>query len=171
MEQILKKGNAGRYPRLDTILLVEEFVRENSGKFKKKQLWEALPKKIMYQTYSLIVDYLIYSDKISIDGEGKFVWEGSKKMRKNEFILERIKSILEKYGIKRAGLFGSYSRGEEKRDSDIDIVIEFKGSLLELIKLEDKLHKLLNKKIDLITYKGINPLLKRNILDEEVRII
>ena len=171
MEQILKKGNARRYPRLDTILLVEEFVRENSGKFKKKQLWEALPKKIMYQTYSLIVDYLIYSDKISVDGEGKFVWEGKKKMRRNEFILERIKSILEKYGIKRAGLFGSYSRGEEKRDSDIDIVIEFKGSLLELIKLEDKLHKLLNKKIDLITYKGINPLLKRNILDEEVRII
>jgi len=172
MEQInIKKKNSGRYPRLDTILLVESFIRNNSGNFSKRQLWEALPKRIMYQTYSVIIDYLIYSNKLSIDKEGNITWKESKEMRVNEFLLERIKAILVKYGVKKAGLFGSYSRGEERSNSDVDIVIEFKGSLLDLVKLEEELGRSLNRRIDLITYKGINRLLKKNILEEEIKII
>ena|SRR3989344_7479852 len=172
MEQInIKKKNSGRYPRLDTILLVESFIRNNSGNFSKRQLWEALPKRIMYQTYSVIIDYLIYSNKLSIDKEGNITWKESKEMRVNEFLLERIKAILVKYGVKKAGLFGSYSRGEERSNSDVDIVIEFKGSLLDLVKLEEELGRSLNRRIDLITYKSINRLLKKNILEEEIKII
>lgn len=70
----LKKQEGFRYPRLDTVLLVEKFIKYHDGEFKKKSLWEALPKKIMYQTYSLIIDYLLLSGKISVDSEGKIGW-------------------------------------------------------------------------------------------------
>ena len=70
----LRKKAPARYPRLDTVLMVEEFIRENDGEFRKKQLWEALPKRMMYQTFSLIIDYLLISGKISVDAEGKIGW-------------------------------------------------------------------------------------------------
>ena len=73
MIRIRKKAQA-RYPRLDTVLMVEEFIKRYDGEFRKKQLWEALPKKVMYQTFSLIIDYLIISGKISVDAEGKIGW-------------------------------------------------------------------------------------------------
>jgi len=63
-----------RYPKLNTVLMVEEFIKEHDGEFKKKELWERLPKKMMYQTFSLIIDYLVYSGKISVDSEGKIGW-------------------------------------------------------------------------------------------------
>ena len=63
-----------RYPRLDTVLMVEKFIKENDGEYRKKQLWEALPKKMMYQTFSVIIDYLLISGKISVDAEGKIGW-------------------------------------------------------------------------------------------------
>ncbi len=69
-----KKENILRYPRLDTILMVEEFIKRNDGEFKKRRLWESLPKKMMYQTFDLIIRYLLYSRKISIDSEGKIGW-------------------------------------------------------------------------------------------------
>jgi len=63
-----------RYPRLDTVLMVEEFIKKHDGEFKKLALWEALPKKMMYQTFCVIIEYLLYSRKISIDLEGKIGW-------------------------------------------------------------------------------------------------
>ena len=63
-----------RYPRLDTVLMVEAVIRKNDGELKKRALWESLPKKMMYQTFCVIIDYLLYSRKISIDSEGKVGW-------------------------------------------------------------------------------------------------
>ena len=71
---ILQKEDILRYPRLDTVLMVEDFIKEHDGKFKKRKLWESLPKKMMYQTFCVIIDYLLYSRKISIDSEGKIGW-------------------------------------------------------------------------------------------------
>lgn len=62
------------YPRLDTILTVEEFIRDHSGEFKKRPLWEHLPKRMMYQTYCVIFNYLAASGKIAVDREGKVGW-------------------------------------------------------------------------------------------------
>ena len=62
------------YPRLDNVLMVETFIYKYSGEFKKKALWEALPKKMMYQTYSIIIDYLLETGKISVDADGKIGW-------------------------------------------------------------------------------------------------
>lgn len=86
-------------------------------------------------------------------------------------IKRKIIPVLRREGVKRARIFGSYARGEQKKGSDIDILIEFDGSLLDLVGIEIEIKKLLKKKIDLLTYGGISPYLKDRILKEEVRII
>lgn len=73
--KLLKQENPlARFPRLDTVLFVEEHIKKYDGEFRKKQLWESLPRKMMYQTFSLILDYLIVSGKVSVDSEGKIGW-------------------------------------------------------------------------------------------------
>ena len=54
--------------------MVEEFIKEHDGEFKKRKLWESLPKKMMYQTFDVIIHYLLYSNKIAIDAERKIGW-------------------------------------------------------------------------------------------------
>ena len=60
-------------PQLDTILMVEEKIQEMDYP-KKTELWKALPKKVMYQTFCVIIDYLEHSGKILIDKDGSIVW-------------------------------------------------------------------------------------------------
>lgn len=62
------------YPQLDTVLMVEEFIKEHSGEYKKRALWEHLPRKMMYQTFQIVYDYLLESQKIARDSEGKIAW-------------------------------------------------------------------------------------------------
>ncbi len=98
-----------------------------------------------------------------------------KKSKANENI-KKIKSkivpLLRKNKIKKAGIFGSYVRGEQKKNSDIDILIEPpKGIGLGFVRIALELEDKLGRKVDLITYKSIHPLLKKRILNEEVRII
>lgn len=90
-----------------------------------------------------------------------------------EQIKKRIKPILKESNVKKAGIFGSYARGEEKKNSDIDILIDLDKnlSLLKLIELKIKLEKILKKKVDLIEYSTIHPLIKKNALEEEVKIL
>jgi len=83
MEGIMEKPTSARYPRLDTVLALEEFIKKHDGEYKKKQMWENLPKKIMYPTFSLIIDYLLVSRKISVDAEGKIGWIFYPELTKN----------------------------------------------------------------------------------------
>lgn len=91
--------------------------------------------------------------------------------------VEEIKSIiiplLKEYDIKRAALFGSLVRGEETDESDIDLLVELpeKSSLLDLAGLKIDLEELLAKKVDVLTYDSLYPLLKDRILDEKVAIL
>ena len=73
MAQTFKKQIL-HYPQLDTVLMVEEFVKEKSGDYKKRSLWESLPRKMMYQTFCVIFDYLLESGKIAVDKDGKVAW-------------------------------------------------------------------------------------------------
>lgn len=99
------------------------------------------------------------------------------KTNKSKTSLEKIKpkiiDILKKNKIKKAGIFGSYARGEQKKKSDIDILIEPTDdmSLLDFSGLKIELEDNLGKKIDLLSYNGIHPYLKKQILEGEVRII
>ena len=70
----LAKTEVLHYPRLDTVLMVEDFVRKHSGEYTKTALWQKLPRRVMYQTYCLILDYLGESAKVSVDREGKVGW-------------------------------------------------------------------------------------------------
>ena len=88
-----------------------------------------------------------------------------------EKIKKKIVPLLKKNKVVRAGIFGSYARGEETKDSDIDILVEIDRSLLDLVGLEMDLKKALKIKVDLLTYGGISPYLRDKILSEEVRII
>jgi len=74
MKQEFRRKNILHYPQLDTVLMVEEFIRKHSGEYKKRSLWESLPKKMMYQTFCVIFDYLLYSNKIALDRERKIAW-------------------------------------------------------------------------------------------------
>lgn len=90
MEQhIINKSeiNLLRYPRLDTVLMVEQTIKDYSGEYKIYQLWKHLPKKVMYQTYKVILAYLLDINKIAIDCEGKigYIWSPDYK-RKNKKI-------------------------------------------------------------------------------------
>lgn len=85
-EESMKRENILRYPRLDTVLMVEDFVKKHDGEYKKKKLWESLPKKMMYQTFCVILDYLSYSRKISIDAEGKIGWIYYSRQAKNYYL-------------------------------------------------------------------------------------
>ena len=62
------------YPQLDTVLMVEGFARKHSGEYRRKKLWAKLPRRMMYQTFCVIMDYLQYSGKIIIDKGGFVIW-------------------------------------------------------------------------------------------------
>ena len=85
---------------------------------------------------------------------------------------KRIEPTLQRYGIIRAAVFGSFARGESTKSSDIDLLVEFPKSatLLDLVGLTQDLETLLHRKVDVITYDSIHPLLKEEILSEKVAI-
>ncbi|MEK6906609.1 MAG: hypothetical protein AABW81_03235 [Nanoarchaeota archaeon] len=63
-----------RSPRLETVIMVEKFIEKNSGEFKKTELFNKLPKKIMWGTFNVILQYLYDNNKIGIDKEGYIVY-------------------------------------------------------------------------------------------------
>lgn len=90
-----------------------------------------------------------------------------------EEIKQRILPILQKYNIKRAGLFGSYARGEMREDSDIDILVEVADdiSLLDFVGIKLEIEEVLGKKIDLAEYNTIKPLIWERVIKEQVEIL
>jgi hypothetical protein len=60
-------------PTLDSILMVEK-VAQQMNYPRKTELWKALPKKMMYQTFCRIIDYLETSGKLMIDKDGRIIW-------------------------------------------------------------------------------------------------
>ncbi len=94
-------------------------------------------------------------------------------MRYIEQIKRKILPILKPYGVKRAGLFGSCVRESMRNDSDIDILVEIDKdiSLLDFVGLKLEIEEALGKKVDLVEYKAIKPLLRERILNEQVIIL
>lgn len=90
-----------------------------------------------------------------------------------EEIKEKILPTLKKYGVKRAGVFGSVVRGEATEDSDVDILVELpdEASLLDLAGLRIELVELLGGEVDVLTYDSLYHLLRDRILSEEVAIL
>ena len=129
----------------------------NGKKFKKKRIY--LGKDLPKEELSLKEEKA--DKKLNIE----------KKLKALDKLIPKIRDILKKNKIKKAGIFGSYARGEEKKDSDVDILVEFNGSLLKIVRLEREIEDKTRIKVDLLTYQSIHPLLRKRILNEEVRII
>ncbi len=83
-----------------------------------------------------------------------------------------VQPVLWKYPIKWASLFGSYARHEARKESDIDILVEFSAniSLLEFVTIQLELEDILGKKVDLVELSTLKPQLKSNILKEQIPI-
>jgi predicted nucleotidyltransferase len=88
-------------------------------------------------------------------------------------IRKKITPILKRYGVKRAGVFGSCARGEMKEDSDIDILVEIEKdlSLLDFVGLKLEIEEKLGRKVDLVEYCTVKPLLRERILNQQVAIL
>lgn len=75
-------------------------------------------------------------------------------------ILKENKAKISDCGIKKIGLFGSYIRGEQKKESDIDFLVEFhkgKKNYRNFIQINELMKKLFNKKVDIITEESLSP--------------
>jgi|WetSurMetagenome_2_1015567.scaffolds.fasta_scaffold1453890_1 uncharacterized protein len=84
---------------------------------------------------------------------------------------EHKESLSTKYHIEALGLFGSYSRNDYNKNSDVDILVEFTQSVgIELIDLADELEEILHKKVDIVTKKGIKPRYLQHILKDLVYV-
>jgi uncharacterized protein len=87
-----------------------------------------------------------------------------------EKILKKNKSYLKKkYHVEKIGIFGSYARGQEYNDSDVDILVTFSDSIgWEFIDLQEYLQEILGLTVDLVTIKALKPQLRDSILNEVV---
>jgi len=84
-------------------------------------------------------------------------------------ILRNTKDFLEKkYGVKSLAVFGSFTRGEEKPDSDMDILVEFSRPVgfFTFLDLEQHLSDKLGIKVDLVTKNALKPKIGKGILHE-----
>jgi len=83
--------------------------------------------------------------------------------------LKKHKDLLKKFKVKRIGLFGSYVRGEQKKHSDIDFLVEFEEpSFDNFMDLVFSLEDLLGKKVELITNGNLSPYIQPYV-EKEVR--
>lgn len=88
---------------------------------------------------------------------------------------EKIKSLLKKelphlralFGVKRIGIFGSYSRGEQREDSDVDLLVEFEKPIgLKFIEMSEYIENLLGRKIDILTPAGIQSIRVKQVAED-----
>ena len=100
------------------------------------------------------------------------VYKGAHEMKAIEGILAAMKNhkleLCTEYPIKKIGVFGSYVRGEERSDSDVDVLVEFEHpiDLFRFLDLEEKLSELFGKRVDLVSKKALKPHIGRQILKE-----
>ncbi|PIV52001.1 hypothetical protein CO115_02205 [Candidatus Falkowbacteria bacterium CG_4_9_14_3_um_filter_36_9] len=93
-------------------------------------------------------------------------------MKKIEELKEKIIPILKANDVVRSSVFGSFARGEDTPESDIDLLVELEDnkSLLDMVHLKNELEDFLRRKVDIITYDSVNPRLKDYIFRDEIKI-
>jgi len=85
---------------------------------------------------------------------------------------DKIKEVLSPFEPEYIGIFGSYARGEEHEESDLDILVKFgkRLNLFDLIGLEQDLSEMLGIKVDLVTENALSPLIKE-FVEEDLKKI
>jgi hypothetical protein len=69
-----KKFDLARSPTLDTVMMVKDTIKRHSGEYNRRQLWLKLPRKVMWQTYVHVIDYLLHYNFIAADRNGVIGW-------------------------------------------------------------------------------------------------
>jgi uncharacterized protein len=87
-----------------------------------------------------------------------------------ENIKQKIIPILKQHDVSKASIFGSFVRGEQRNDSDLDLLVEFKGdkSLLDLIDLKLNIEDTLGRSADVLTLESLSPAIREIVLKEQV---
>lgn len=90
-----------------------------------------------------------------------------------EKLKKKLLPILKQHQVSRAAIFGSLATGTAKETSDLDLLVEFEGkkSLLDLVALKLDLEAEINRNVDVLTYQALNPLIKKRVLAQEVRVL
>jgi len=70
----IKQSEFARSPTLQTVMMVEKYIDKHSGEYKKTELFNNLPRKVMWQTFQVIMEYLESIHKIAYDNEGSIVY-------------------------------------------------------------------------------------------------
>ncbi len=93
--------------------------------------------------------------------------------RKLETIKDRVLPTLKEANVKKAAIFGSYARGDNTNDSDVDILVDLpdKATLFDLAGIKQDLEEILKREVDVIEYEGINSLIKESILKHQYPIL
>jgi predicted nucleotidyltransferase len=91
----------------------------------------------------------------------------------NESLKQAILLVLKRQPIRRAAIFGSFARGEEQEDSDIDLLIEYSSrhTLFDILRLENELREATSRKVDIVEYEAIKPTIKERILSQAITIL
>jgi uncharacterized protein len=82
--------------------------------------------------------------------------------------LDLLAELCQRHGVRRLRLFGSFSRGEESDESDVDLLAEFmeRKSLLDLVRIEREFSEALGRNVDLVTEGALSPYLRDRVLRE-----
>lgn len=91
-----------------------------------------------------------------------------------EILRERRDELSQRYGVKTLGIFGSYARGEQRRHSDLDVLVEFDDrviTLFHIVNLEEELSRLLGVKVDLVERQALKPSIRRHVLQEVIPVL
>lgn len=116
---------------------------------------------------------LVSEGKIEKMGRGPHVVYCLAKTPTLQTLKQNLIPLLRKKRVKRAAFFGSFARGDNRPDSDIDLLIDLgpKKSLLDLIGLEQDLEDKFKKDFDLVTYRSLNPKIKEYVYQDLIPII
>lgn len=150
-------------PTLNTVLMVEETLKDTNESVTIAELKRKLPRQVNHNTLKVILEYLEKSNKIAVSLKG-ITWIHSpaiidtireNTMLNKEQIIKKIeqnKDKIKSFGVKKLVLIGSYARNEANEESDIDFLVEFeqgRGLFDDYTHLLQFLRELLGKEIDL----------------------
>jgi len=89
-----------------------------------------------------------------------------------KIISEHRKELESKYNVKEIGIFGSYVRAQNSKNSDLDVLVEFSKpiGMFKFLELEEYIQNITGIKIDLVSKKALKPRIGQNILKELIKI-
>jgi predicted nucleotidyltransferase len=83
--------------------------------------------------------------------------------------IESNQNKIQAFGVKQLGLFGSFARGEQHQDSDIDLLVEFeqdKKTFKNFMQLSFFLEDILNRRVELVTTESLSPYIRPYIVKD-----